>query len=110
VHKEKEDLSPTRSGAADYGSTRPMMEDRILLGKFKRGSQDALRRIYERYRADLLKLAVSRVTDVNTAEDVVHTFQRCVLGAMGEFSNSGTPPANVTWQKIVDLARQIRNY
>jgi RNA polymerase sigma-70 factor (ECF subfamily) len=48
-----------------------MMEDRILLWKFKRGSQDALRRVYEKYRADLLKLAVSLVTDVNTAEDVV---------------------------------------
>jgi RNA polymerase sigma factor (sigma-70 family) len=50
---------------------RSMMEDRILLWKFKRGSREALRRIYEKYRADLLKLAVSLVTDVNTAEDVV---------------------------------------
>jgi RNA polymerase sigma-70 factor (ECF subfamily) len=48
-----------------------MMEDRILLWKFKRGSRDALRRVYEKYRTDLLKLAVSLVTDVNTAEDVV---------------------------------------
>jgi hypothetical protein len=48
-----------------------MMEDRILLWKFKGGSQDALRRIYEKYRTDLLKLAVALVTDVNTAEDVV---------------------------------------
>ncbi len=50
---------------------RSMMEDRILLWKFKRGSQEALRRIYEKYRNDLLKLAVSLATDVNTAEDVV---------------------------------------
>ena len=48
-----------------------MIEDRILLWKFKRGSQDALRRIYTKYRDDLLKLAVSLVTDVNAAEDVV---------------------------------------
>ena len=48
-----------------------MMEDRILLWKFQRGSPEALRRIYEKYRIDLLKLAVSLVTDVNTAEDVV---------------------------------------
>jgi RNA polymerase sigma-70 factor (ECF subfamily) len=50
---------------------RSMMEDRILLWKFKRGSRDALRRVYEKYRTDLLKLAVSLVTDVNAAEDVV---------------------------------------
>lgn len=48
-----------------------MMEDRILLWKFKHGSSDALRRIYEKYRTDLLKLAVSLVTDLNTAEDIV---------------------------------------
>jgi RNA polymerase sigma factor (sigma-70 family) len=48
-----------------------MMEDRILLWKLKRGSQDALRWIYEKYRTDLLKLAVSLVVDVHTAEDVV---------------------------------------
>jgi RNA polymerase sigma-70 factor (ECF subfamily) len=50
---------------------RSMMEDRLLIWRFKRGSRDALRRIYEKYKNDLLKLAVSLVTDVNTAEDVV---------------------------------------
>ncbi|MCL5280332.1 MAG: sigma-70 family RNA polymerase sigma factor [Planctomycetes bacterium] len=48
-----------------------MLEDRILLWKFQRGSREALRQIYEKYKNDLLKLAVSLVTDVNTAEDVV---------------------------------------
>ncbi len=50
---------------------RSMVEDRILLWKFKRGSRDALQRIYEKYKNDLLKLAVSLVGDVNAAEDVV---------------------------------------
>lgn len=50
---------------------RSMMEDRILIWRFKRGSQDALRRIYEKYRLDLLKLAISLAGDVSTAEDVV---------------------------------------
>jgi RNA polymerase sigma factor (sigma-70 family) len=67
----KKDLSLTRSGAAGCGTMRSMMEDRILLWKFKRGSREALRRIYEKYKNDLLKLAVSLVTDVNAAEDVV---------------------------------------
>ena len=48
-----------------------MIEDRILLWKFKRGRPDALQRVYEKYKNDLLKLAVSLVSDVNTAEDVV---------------------------------------
>jgi RNA polymerase sigma-70 factor (ECF subfamily) len=50
---------------------RSMMEDRLLIWRFKRGSREALRRIYEKYKNDLLKLAVSLVGDVNTAEDVV---------------------------------------
>ena len=48
-----------------------MVEDRILLWKFKRGSAEALQRVYEKYKNDLLKLAVSLAGDVHTAEDVV---------------------------------------
>jgi RNA polymerase sigma-70 factor (ECF subfamily) len=50
---------------------RSMMEDRLLIWRFRRGSRDALRRVYEKYKNDLLKLAVALVTDVNTAEDIV---------------------------------------
>jgi len=48
-----------------------MVEDRLLIWKFKLGNRDALRRIYEKYKNDLLKLAVALTNDVNTAEDVV---------------------------------------
>ena len=48
-----------------------MLEDRVLIFKFKRGSNDALRRIYEKYRNDLLKLATVLTNDINTAEDAV---------------------------------------
>ncbi len=43
---------------------------------------------------------------IETAED----FDTWVLGAMAELSDSGTPPPEVTYQKIVDLARQIRDH
>ena len=48
------------------------MEDTLLVWKFKRGSRDALCRIYEKYEDDMLTLAVSLLNDVATAEDVVH--------------------------------------
>ncbi len=51
-----------------------MIEDSVLIWKFKRGSGDALRRIYEKYRRYLLTLATALLNDVNTAEDVVHDF------------------------------------
>jgi RNA polymerase sigma-70 factor (ECF subfamily) len=48
-----------------------MVEEKLLILKFKLGDKDALRRIYEKYKNDLLKLAVALLNDVNTAEDVV---------------------------------------
>jgi len=51
-----------------------MMEDRLLIWKFKLGSRDALRRIYEKYSGFLLTLATALLNDVNKAEDVVHDF------------------------------------
>ncbi|UCC99014.1 MAG: sigma-70 family RNA polymerase sigma factor [Phycisphaerales bacterium] len=48
-----------------------MAEDKLLIWKFKCGNTDALRRIYEKYKNDLLKLAVALTNDVQTAEDAV---------------------------------------
>ncbi|MBN1506895.1 MAG: sigma-70 family RNA polymerase sigma factor [Sedimentisphaerales bacterium] len=49
-----------------------MIEDELLKLRFKAGSVDALRRIYEKYRDTLLTLAMALVNDAATAEDVVH--------------------------------------
>ena len=48
-----------------------MIEDAILIWKFKCGDTNALRRIYEKYKNDLLKLAVALAGDVHSAEDAV---------------------------------------
>jgi RNA polymerase sigma-70 factor (ECF subfamily) len=48
-----------------------MLEDRLLVRKFKSGSKDAFRRIYEKYESDLLTLAVNLLGDPSTAEDVL---------------------------------------
>lgn len=48
------------------------MEDRILVLKCKQGSRSALARIYEKYKANLLLLALALLNDRATAEDVVH--------------------------------------
>jgi RNA polymerase sigma factor (sigma-70 family) len=49
-----------------------MLEDKVLIWRFKRGSSEALCRIYQQYRKDLLKLAVALLHDAGDAEDVVH--------------------------------------
>jgi len=49
-----------------------MLEDRLLIWKFKCGSSEALCRIYRKYGDYLLALAAALLQDVNAAEDVVH--------------------------------------
>ena len=49
-----------------------MFEDQRLLSGLRGGDQDALRRIYEKYIDDLLRVAVSLVSDIQSAEDCLH--------------------------------------
>jgi RNA polymerase sigma-70 factor (ECF subfamily) len=49
-----------------------MLEDKLLIWKFKCGSNEALCRIYRKYGDYLLALAAALLQDVNAAEDVVH--------------------------------------
>ena len=49
-----------------------MIEDELLKWRFKRGSQEALRQIYEKYLNYLLTLAMALLHNTNEAEDVVH--------------------------------------
>jgi RNA polymerase sigma-70 factor (ECF subfamily) len=48
-----------------------VLEDRFLIWKLRQGNDTALCRIYEKYRDDLLRLAVSLANDTATAEDIV---------------------------------------
>lgn len=49
-----------------------MLEDKLLILRFKYGSSQAFRRIYEKYRLYLLKIASALLHDVSMAEDIVH--------------------------------------
>ena len=49
-----------------------MLEDRLLIWKFKCGRSEALSRIYRKYGDYLLSLAAALLQDINAAEDVVH--------------------------------------
>ena len=48
-----------------------MLEDKLLILRFKRGDCDALRQIYDKYKGDLLKLAIFLTGDICHSEDVV---------------------------------------
>jgi RNA polymerase sigma factor (sigma-70 family) len=49
-----------------------MLEDRVLVWRFNRGDPAALCRIYEKYRAPLLKVAAVLLNDRSGVEDVLH--------------------------------------
>jgi len=49
-----------------------MFEDQRLLSRLRAGDKDALRRIYEKYIDDLLRVAISLLSDIQCAEDCLH--------------------------------------
>lgn len=49
-----------------------MVNEKLLLWRVKRGDADAVRCVYDRYKHDMLGLAVALSGDRTTGEDVVH--------------------------------------
>jgi len=67
-----------------------MLEDRLLLWKFKCGSKDAFRAIYEKYAENLLTLAANLLDDKVGAEDVVQDVLISFVGSVDKFRLTGT--------------------
>lgn len=67
-----------------------MIEDAVLLWKYKHGSRDALHRIYEKYRSDLLTLAVHLSGNIHSAEDIVQDVFISFVQTVDKFHLTGT--------------------
>jgi len=67
-----------------------VLEDRWLIWKFKRGSKDAFCRIYEKYRDDLLRLAMSLLNEAGIAEDIVHDVFTSFIRTSKQFQLTGS--------------------
>jgi RNA polymerase sigma-70 factor (ECF subfamily) len=67
-----------------------MLEDKLLIHKFNRGDGDALRRIYEKYRNDLLKVAAALLNDRSDVEDVLHDVFVSFAQGVGDFQLRGS--------------------
>lgn len=48
-----------------------MIEDKLLIWRFKSGDRAALARIYEKYKIDLLRIATVLLNETSIAEDIV---------------------------------------
>jgi RNA polymerase sigma factor (sigma-70 family) len=66
------------------------MEDKLLVWRCKRGSRDALARIYEKYKRDLLTLAITLLNDRSAAEDAVHDVFVGFVEAIEKFRLTGS--------------------
>ncbi|MHC4170877.1 MAG: RNA polymerase sigma factor [Planctomycetota bacterium] len=67
-----------------------MIEDELLKWKFKRGSGEALARIYEKYVNSLLSLAMGLLNDPHDAEDVVQDMFVSFARSAGRFGLKGS--------------------
>ena len=66
------------------------MEDTLLVFQSRRGSREALTRIYEKYKADLLLLAMGLLNDKAAAEDVVHDVFLSFVRTLDSFRLTGS--------------------
>ncbi|MHC4166502.1 MAG: RNA polymerase sigma factor [Planctomycetota bacterium] len=83
-----------------------MLEDTLLKLRFNRGDADALRRIYEKYKDDLLRLAIALLNDVSLAEDVVNDSFVAFTRSMGRLTLRGNLKSFLT-TCIVNHARNV---
>jgi len=67
-----------------------MLDDKLLVWKFNRGSENALSRIYEKYRDDLLRLATALLNDISDAEDIVQDVFFNFAQSAGQFRLTGS--------------------
>ena len=83
-----------------------MIEDEVLKWKFKAGSQEALRRIYEKYLNRLLSFAMALLNDPGAAEDVVHDVFVSFAGSAETFKLRGNLRSYLT-TCVLNRARDV---
>jgi RNA polymerase sigma-70 factor (ECF subfamily) len=82
------------------------MEDKLLVLRCQRGSREALTRIYEKYKADLLLLAMSLLNDKTAAEDVLHDVFLSFVRHLDRFRLTGSLKGYL----LTCVANQARNW
>jgi RNA polymerase sigma factor (sigma-70 family) len=67
-----------------------MLENRILVWRFNHGRPEVLHHIYDKYRCELLTLAMALLGDPAAAEDVVQDVFLSLLRLVGRFKCTGS--------------------
>jgi RNA polymerase sigma-70 factor (ECF subfamily) len=82
-----------------------VLEDKLLIWNLRRGSRDALCRIYEKYRDDLLRIAAGLLKEQSEAEDAVHD----VFTVFVDSSKNFTLKGSLKGYLIICVANRARN-
>ncbi len=83
-----------------------MLEDKLLIFRLKRGDEQTLRQIYEKYKDTLLTIATSLLRDASEAEDVLHDVFVSFTKGIREFHLYGSLK-NYFISCLVNRARDI---
>ena len=83
-----------------------MLEDELLKWKFRRGSPEALARIYEKYLDPMLTLAVGLLNNTAQAEDVVHDVFVSFAKSAGDFRVRGS----LSGYLATSVVNRVRDY
>jgi len=81
------------------------MEDKLLVLKCKHGSTEALGRIYEKYKTDMLVLAMALWNEKSVAEDVLHDVFLSFVQNIEKFGLTGSLKGYL----LTCLANRARN-
>ena len=82
-----------------------MLEDTILLLKFKHGHAQALERIYQKYKTELLSLATAMTQNKDIAEDVLQD----VFVSFVKSAKSLNLRTSLRWYLTRAVANRVRN-
>jgi RNA polymerase sigma-70 factor (ECF subfamily) len=82
-----------------------MIEDKLLIWRFKCGDRAALARIYEKYKTDLLRIATGLLNETSMAEDIVHD----VFVSFAQSSDRLKLNGNLKSYLVTCVANRVRN-
>ena len=67
-----------------------MLEDKRIIREFNRGNREVLRRVYEKYKRDLMTLATALLYNRDAAEDIVQDVFACFIESADRFRFTGS--------------------
>ena len=77
-----------------------MLDDKLLVWKFNRGSINALSRIYEKYRDDLLRLAAALLNDIGDVEEQLQVAKHIISSQPRVIDLAVQGIGNLDWHRL----------